>query len=409
MSDLIASGGNPSLNVGSSEYLSGAIGANPIFNTPQTIGVISGAVTAGLPWIQTSGSSVTVNANTTLVSGNDFYVFPPCSLTVSYTNGYALLYAYKTKSGMSELTTTIDFIVEPNASSASDVLGNAQSQIQGVYVPLAVLNCTSSGVSIEWEIDQNSQYSAPLLNEITTTNSNLNNLQNFASSQWNALSQDTQNVSKWQTDWTKASLTSNFTQIDISQGCSPANTDIYNGAGLPDGIPANTIALNTIRFNPVHCTITVTLRGIQWGPNTVVASQFPNTIGDGWVQIYTQTAGGLEPVLQNLLPNASSLTGTYYYAPNEPLVVPALITTNGTPSNGTSIWQKDVIWYTDGNIYAHFGDTDAQETNFGVPWGGGFPNNFQIYIMDATTNLPVVTQFPATPWSDPTFQSSYNN
>ena len=403
------SGASPSLQLGSSQYLSGTIGENPTFSSTETLGMISGSVVAGENWIVASGQYVTITANTTFVSGNDFYVIPPANLIVTLQSGYSLLYAQKQKSGLSELTTVIDLLDTPNATSINDVLTAGQSSIQGVYVPLAVLNASGGNQTIEWEVDQNSEFSAPLLNEVSTLSANINNLQTFANSQWNALSQDTQNVSQWQTDWNKASLTANFTQVSLPNQCVRANTDLYDGAGLPSGINQNTIALNTVRFNPVHCTITVTLCGIQWGSNSVQESDFPNTLGDGWVQIYTQNAGGLETVLQNLLPEASSLNGIYYYAPNEPLIVPALITTNGTPQNGTSIWQKDVIWYTDGNVYAHIGDTQVSETNFGVPWGGGFPNGFTVYLNDADTNLPVVTQFPQTPWSNPTFQSGYNN
>jgi hypothetical protein len=124
--------------------------------------------------------------------------------------------------------------------------------------------------------------------------------------------------------------------------------------------------------------------------------------------LFTQSRGGLENQFDGLIPNFSSYTGTYYYAPTEDWAIAnALVTTNGNSENGTSAWQKLLIWSSiDGNLYGYIGADN--ELDLGNAFSLPMPYSVNIELRDASTN-DVVVSWPGNPLASPTFQSAWQN
>lgn len=403
---LAAAGETGSLQLGTSNYLSGTIGTAPTFPFAEVTGVVSSAVLTGEDWINVTDQTVTFVCGTTLISGNDYYSLPPASLQVTLPSSYSVLYAHKTASGLSAYSTTIDLLSTPDATTAQEALEDAQSSITGVYVPLAVLSGDGNGnQTLIWSVSQNAAYSAPILNQLVLVGNFEQNAKNFLSSQFTALYNDLVNFAQWSTGWINTPFQANFQMpLTIANCVNPIN---WGG----EGVSGVTYTGNSINVNCFTRTLSVCLIGLLWGTDAPSADA---SIWQGWSDnfnaplIYEQSHSGLEEQFANLIPNFDSYTGTnYYYAPSVDLGLQgALITSTGTNiGDGGTYWQKTVIWSAeDGNLYTHTGS--AMEYDLGVPYSLVIPSGINIRLMDGDTGEEV-TSMPANPLASPTFNPAW--
>ena len=403
---LAAAGEVGSLQLGTSNYLSGTIGTAPTLPFAEVTGVVSSAVLTGEDWINVTDQTITFVCGTTLISGNDYYSLPPASLQVTLPASYSVLYAHKTASGLSAYSTTIDLLSTPDATTAQEALADAQSSITGVYVPLAVLSGDDNGnQTLIWSVSQNAAYSAPILNQLVLVGNFEQNAKNFLSSQFTALYNDLVNFAQWSTGWINAPFQANFQMPqNITNYVNPIN---WGG----EGIQGVTYTGNSISVNCFTRTLSMCLIGLVWGTE---ANSGNNSVWQGWSDafnaplIYQQSHGSLESQFANLIPNFNSYTGTnYYYAPSVDLGLQgALITSNGNNQGpGAGYWQKTVIWSAeDGNLYTHVGA--SLEYDLGVPYSLVIPNDITIRLIDGDTGEEV-TSMPANPLASPTFNPAW--
>ena len=403
---LAAAGEVGSLQLGTSNYLSGTIGTAPTLPFAEVTGVVSSAVLTGEDWINVTDQTITFVCGTTLISGNDYYSLPPASLQVTLPSSYSVLYAHKTASGLSAYSTTIDLLSTPDATTAQEALEDAQSSITGVYVPLAVLSGDDNGdQTLIWSVSQNAAYSAPILNQLVLVGNFEQNAKNFLSSQFTALYNDLVNFAQWSTGWINAPFQANFQMPqNITNYVNPIN---WGG----EGIQGVTYTGNSINVNCFTRTLSMCLIGLVWGTE---ANNGNTSAWQGWSDafdaplIYQQSHGSLESQFANLIPNFSSYTGTnYYYAPSVDLGLQgALITSNGNQQGpGAGYWQKTVIWSAeDGNLYTHTGA--SLEYDLGVPYSLVIPNDITIRLMNGDTGEEV-TSMPSNPLASPTFNPAW--
>lgn len=403
---LAAAGEVGSLQLGTSNYLSGTIGTAPTLPFAEVTGVVSSAVLTGEDWINVTDQTITFVCGTTLISGNDYYSLPPASLQVTLPSSYSVLYAHKTASGLSAYSATIDLLATPDATTAQEALEDAQGSITGIYVPLAVLSGDDNGnQTLIWSVSQNAAYSAPILNQLVLVGNFEQNAKNFLSSQFTALYNDLVNFAQWSTGWINAPFQANFAMPqNITNYVNPIN---WGG----EGVQGVTYTGNSINVNCFTRTLSMCLIGLVWGTE---ANNGNTAAWQGWSDaldaplIYEQAHGGLESQFANLIPNFSSYTGTnYYYAPSVDLGLQgALITSEGNSVGpGASYWQKTVIWSAeDGNLYTHIGA--SLEYDLGVPYSLVIPNNITIRLMDGDTGEEVVSM-PANPLASPTFNPAW--
>ena len=404
---LTAAGEVGSLQLGSSEYLSGTLGTAPSFPFAEVTGVVSSAVLTGEDWIQVSGENVTFVCGTTLISGNDYYSLPPADLTVTLPSSYSVLYAHKTASGLSAYSTTIDLLPTPDATTAQEALSDAQSSITGVYIPLAVLSGNDDGdQALIWTASQNAAYSAPILNQLMLVGNFEQNAKNFLSSQFTALYNDLVSFAQWSTGWINTPFQANFSMPpSIANYIAPINWG-------EEGIAGITYTGNSINVNCFTRTLSMCLLGMVWGENANDSSA--QTAFPGWNStwqaplIYSQTHGGLEDQFSDLIPNFSSYTGSnFYYAPSVDLGLQgALITNEGNSVGaGGKYWQKCVIWSAeDGNLYTHAGASG--ESDWGVPYSLVIPSGISIRLVNGDTGEDV-TAMPLNPLAAPTFNPAW--
>ena len=402
---LTAAGQQASLQLGSSEYLSGTLGTAPTFPFEEVTGVVSSAVLTGEDWIQVSEQSVTFICGTTLISGNDYYSLPPANLQVTLPASYSVLYAHKTASGLSAYSTTIDLLPTSSASTAGEALAYAQNSITGVYIPLAVLSGDNNGnQTLEWSVSQNAAYSAPILNQLVLVGNFEQNAKQFLTSQFTALYNDLTSFASWSTGWINTPFQANFSVPNITNYVNPIN---WGGEGVP-GVQyqGNSINVNCFTRTLSFCPI-----GLVWGTE---ANNGNTSAWTGWSDafnaplVYVQAHGGLESQFQTLIPNFSSYTGTnYYYAPSVDLGLQgALVTTVGNNNGpGATYWQKTLIWSSsDGNLYTHVGA--SLERDLGVPYSLVIPAGISIRLINGDTGEEVVAM-PANPLENPTFNSAW--
>lgn len=403
---LAAAGEVGSLQLGTSEYLSGTIGTAPTFPFAEVTGVVSSAVLTGEDWINVTDQNITFVCGTTLISGNDYYSLPPASLQVTLPASYSVLYAHKTASGLSAYSTTIDLLATPDATTAQEALEDAQSSITGVYVPLAVLSGDDNGdQTLIWSVSQNAAYSAPILNQLVLVGNFEQNAKNFLSSQFTALYNDLVNFAQWSTGWINTPFQANFNMPEsITNYVNPIN---WGG----EGVQGVTYTGNSINVNCFTRTLSMCLIGLAWGTE---ANNGNTAAWQGWSDafdaplIYQQYHGSLEPQFADLIPNFSSYTGNnYYYAPSVDLGLQGALITNigNSVGPGSTYWQKTVIWSAeDGNLYTHVGA--SMEYDLGVPYSLVIPSGITIRLMDGDTGEEV-TSMPVNPLASPTFDPAW--
>ena len=406
---LAGAGEVGSLQLGTSNYLSGTIGTAPTLPFAEVTGVVSSAVLTGKDWINVTDQTVTFVCSTTLISGNDYYSLPPASLQVTLPSSYSVLYAHKTASGLSAYSTTIDLLATPGATTAEEALEDAQSSITGVYIPLAVLSGDGNGdQTLIWSVSQNAAYSAPILNQLVLVGNFEQNAKLFLSSQFTALYNDLVSFAQWSTGWTNAPFQANFAMPqNITNYVNPIN---WGGENAQDGV---TYTGNSLVVNCFTRTLSLCLIGLIWGTS---ANDGNTSVWQGWSDkfgaplIYEQAHGGLERQFAKLIPNFSSYTGTnFYYAPSVDLGLQgALITNTGNRVGaGGTYWQKTVIWSAeDGNLYTHIGA--SLEYDWGVPYSLVIPNNITIRLVNGDTGEDVVTM-PVNPLASPTFDPAWQS
>lgn len=395
------------LSLISNPYLTGMANNEPTFSQMLSMGLVSSAKAVSEAWITVSGQSVTFNYPSLLVFNNDFFQMPPCTLSVSSTDVVSVLYVAKSKSGMSPLESQIGLIQTQKGITAQEALSYADSQIIDVYMPLAVLNGDESGnQTLMWELDKNSQFAAPVLNQFVLLQDFEANAKQFLTSQFTALYNDLVQFATWQRAWDEIYFACNFSQTNIGNVVTPGNV-----AG--EGITGVNYSINQIVVEPIRRRYSCNLVGLAWLQNCNVQSAYP-----GWNEtygaplIYTQERGGMEAQLNGLIPNFESYTSTYYYAPSQDIGIPnALYTDNGNdgPSGGGpgyNKWQKTVIWSsTDGNLYTHTGAPN-QEYDGSNPVTWPLPHGVEIQLRDANTNETVLT-WPQNPLFNPSFAQAY--
>lgn len=402
---LTAAGSTMSLNLISSPYLSGVATNPPTYQSNATVGLISSNTVAGLPWITANGNTVQLQCPSIIVSLKDFYQVPACTLTITVPSMTSVLYVKKDASGTAQTTAKIGLLETQEGYTAAQAITQAENSITGVFEPLAVFTGDASGnQSIIWELDQQSAYSAPILNQFQLMSGFEANVKSFFTSQFTALMNDLTGFAAWQTGWNQADVVCNFTQTTLPNNQLRAINMDFLHANASTTIYNN----NAISINPVRRTVSGFLNGFLWGSG-LSSSDF-----DTWSDyyqcpiLYSQNRGELESQFDGLIPNFSSYTGTYYYAPTEDWAIAnALTTTNGNPANGSNAWQKLLIWSSiDGNLYGYLGA--ANELDLGNAFSLPMPYSVNIELRDASTN-DVVVSWPGNPLAAPTFQSAWQN
>ena len=395
------------LSLISNPYLTGQANNQPSFSQLLSMGLVSSAKAASEDWITVSGQSVVFNYSSYLVFDNDFYQMPPCSLSVSSTDVISVLYVAKSRSGMSPLESQIGLIQTQKGITAQAALSYADSQITSVYMPLAVLNGDENGnQTLMWELDQNSQFAAPVLNQFVLLQDFETNAKQFLTNQFTALYNDLVQFANWQKSWDALNITCNFSQTNIDNVVTPVNV---GGTGI-SGVQ---YSINQLVVKPIQRTYSCNVVGIAWLQNCNDQSAYPGWNSNyGAPLIYTQGRGGMEANLSGLIPNFDSYTSTYYVAPSQDIGIPnALWTPNGNngPSGGDpgyNKWQKTLVWSSaDGNLYTHTGNPNV-EYDMSNPVTWPIPEGTDIQLRDANTNETVLT-WPSNPLFNPSFAQAY--
>ena len=404
---LASTGTGMPLSLISNPYLTGTANNEPTFSQMLSMGLVSSAKAVSEAWITVSGQTVTFTYPSLLVFNNDFFQMPPCTLSVSSTDVVSVLYVAKSRSGMSPLESRIGLIQTQNGITASEALSFANSQITDVYMPLAVLKGDESGnQTLMWELDQNSQFAAPVLNQFVLLQDFETNAKQFLTSQFTALYNDLVNFATWQRAWDEIYFACNFSQTNIANVVTPVNVG-------GEGITGVSYSINQIVVEPIRRRYSCNVVGLAWLQNCNNQSAYPGWNDNyGAPLIYTQVRGGMEEQLNGLIPDFASYTSTYYYAPSQDIAIPNALWTdkgNDGPSGGGpgyNVWQKSLIWSSaDGNLYTHTGNPNV-ECDYSNPVSWPLPNGIDIELRDANTNETVLT-WPENPLFNPSFAQAY--
>ncbi|MBQ1425274.1 MAG: hypothetical protein IIY98_04070 [Aeriscardovia sp.] len=268
------------LQLAPSPYLTGSAGADPSYTSAQSIALVAGAKTVGQDLFSASGTTVALSSGIVVLSGQDFYAAPPASLQVTTASTYAVLYISKQASGTSATSAKIGLLETPSATSPSEALSDAASSITGVYVPLAVLSSdASSNQTIEWSLDQNSQYSAPIFNELGLIGQWEATTKTFIETQLSALMSDLTGFASWE-----QGARNNQVYISFDNNAAANGLEVL-GEWTP-GNPAWT--LPCITGSLLNRTLTLTLSPHQMTASnpvpTVIFPQVHNNYDniDGW-------------------------------------------------------------------------------------------------------------------------------
>lgn len=269
------------LQLASSPYLTGSAGVDPSYTSAQSIALVAGAKTVGQDLFSASGTIVTLSSGIVVLSGQDFYAAPPASLEVTTASTFAVLYISKQASGTSATSAKIGLLETPSATSASEALSDAASSITGVYVPLAVLSSdASSNQTIEWSLDQNSQYSAPIFNELGLIGQWEATTKTFIETQLSALMSDLTGFATWE-----QGARNNQVYVSFDPNAAANGFEVL-GEWSPGANPG--FVLPNITGSLLNRTFTLTLCPHQMTASnpvgTVTMPQIHNTYNglDGW-------------------------------------------------------------------------------------------------------------------------------
>ena len=358
------------LQLASSPYLSGSAGTEPTYTQAQSLALVAGANTVGEDLFSASGTSVSINSGIVALSGQDFFAAPPASLQVTTASTYAVLYIGKKATGTSATSAQIVIMETPSATTAEEALTSAKQSIAGVYVPLLVLSSdASSNQTIEWSLDQNSQYSSPIFNQLGQIQQWQGTTKSFIETQLSALMSDLTGFASWEQSARNNQIKITFS-LPSGQNLSQMNYTIPGGVYAQNGImnPAGVIFSNYL--SPF---VMLSLSGIQNTTSSV-------STGNYFEQIHNTDNGN-----------------DFWFAPSQDVSFPlALQTTNGGG------WIKGVQWQTDGNIY--FTSLSPNEQDTPLPCG--------IFLEDGVglnryNGSEQVATLPPNPLANPTFQTGW--
>ena len=356
------------LQLGSSPYLSGSVASDPSYTSAETIALVAGANTVGQPLFTVSGSNVTLSSGIVALSGQDFYAAPPCSLQVTTASTWSVLYISKQATGAAATSAKISLLVTSSASSASDALSTAATAITGVYVPLLVLSAdASSSQTIEWSLDQNSQYSAPIFNQLGLISQWEGTTKTFIETQLSALMSDLTGFASWE-----QSAHANQIYVSFDTNASANGIQIL-GEWTPGSNPG--FVLPNITGSYLTRTFTLSLSPFNV-TSTVSTITFP--------QVHNTYAGE-----------------DYWFAPSQPLYFPAAYS---CWENGSCIGVINAQWSTDGSLVITGGATVGQIHVPSPSTLSPIPDGAEIYRYNGTEQVQTL---PPNPLANPTFQTGW--
>lgn len=389
-------------------YLSASPLTPPVFSDPMSMGLVSSAFANQSEWVTISGNTLTFGYPSLLVWDNEFYQFPQCTVTVSQPETISVLYIGKGTAGESPLESKIGLWNSSQTTGEPDmILDTASSAINGVWMPLLVLQGNESGTqqTILWELDKNSQHSAPILNETALLDEFMVNAKQYLQNQFSSLANDLISFATWNTGFLNGSIFTNYTCANT--GC--IQWDNWGGEGVVPN--QNNLGLNQLTINVMTRHIDLSVLGFTWVNNPSSLANTPEF--DSTFQaypIFTQCRGGAESQF-SFIEGWDQLTASdYFYAPSQDLwLYSPLDTHNGNPGNNNTNWRKAVIWSsTDGNLYTHIG-ADNEHDDGGYA-GNNLPYGTSIRLMQG--NQPPYTEVKAdiittNPLASPTFQAGW--
>lgn len=358
------------LQLASSPYLSGSAGTEPTYSQAQSLALVAGANTVGEDLFSASGTSVSINSGIVALSGQDFFAAPPASLQVTTASTYAVLYIGKKATGTSATSAQIGIMETPSATTAEEALTSAKQSIAGVYVPLLVLSSdASSNQTIEWSLDQNSQYSSPIFNQLGQIQQWQNTTKSFIETQLSALMSDLTGFASWEQSARNNQIKITFS-IPSGQNLSGMNYTLAGGEYVQNATmsPAAFIFSNYLA------------KFVQLVPGGIQNTTSSTSTGNYLEQIHN-TANGDD----------------FWFAPSQTISFP--ISWFDIDAGG---WIKGAQWQTDGNLY--FTSLSPGEQDFPLACG--------LYLEDGVTinrynGTEQVATLPPNPLANPTFQTGW--
>lgn len=358
------------LQLASSPYLSGSAGTEPTYTQAQSLALVAGAKTVGEDLFAASGTSVSINSGIVALSGQDFFAAPPASLQVTTAATYAVLYIGKKATGTSATSAQIGIMETPSATTAEEALTSAKSSIAGVYVPLLVLSSDAdSNQTIEWSLDQNSQYSAPIFNQLGLIGQWEATTKSFIETQLSALMSDLTGFASWEQNARNNQIKITFS-IPSGQNISSMNYAMVGGEYVGNN---NTMSPAAFIFsNYLAKFVQLVPGGIQ----------------------NTTSSSSTSPYLQQIHNTANG--NDFWFAPSQTVYFPLAW------QDISAVWIKGAQWQTNGNLYF---------TNL-APGEQDFPIASGLYLEDGVTlnrynGTQQVATLPSNPLANPTFQTGW--
>ncbi len=354
----------------SSPYLSGKAGVEPSYSTAQTLGLIAGANVLGQSLFASSGQTVSISSGIIAFKGQDLFAAPPCSLTVTVESSYSVLYISKKMSGASPSSAQIGLIVTSSSTTAQDALSSAQDSISGLFVPLCVLSADSSAnQTIEWTLDENSQYSSPVLNQLGQIQQWENATKSFIETQLSALMSDLTGFASWEQSARNNQIEITFS-LPSGQNLSGMNYALAGGEYVGD---------NNVMSPAAFIFSNYLAKFVQLVPGGIQNQTSSSSTGNYLQQIHNTAYGN-----------------DFWFAPSQNVSFPLAW------QDISAAWIKGVQWQTDGNLYFTYLAPGEQD----------FPLSCGIYLGDGVTlnrynGSEQVATLPPNPLANPTFQTGW--
>ena len=355
------------LQLVSSPYLSGVPTSEPSYSSAQSVALVSGAMIAGESLLSASGNTLSISAGFIAISGQDFFAAPACALSCSLSSGWGAFYVWKKQSGADASSAKLGFLSTPSATSASTALSALASSLTGVYVPLAVVEMQDGEMSLEWELDKNSQYSEPIFNQLSSILSWQAGTKSFLEAQLSALMTDLTGFASWE-----QSAHANQVYVSFDTNASANGISVlgeWSPGGKPNFVLPNiTGSYLTRTYSLTLCPFTVT-NPVQ----TITFPQVHNTYDgqDGW------------------------------FAPSEPLYFPAACS---CWENGSCVGVINAQWLTSGDLVLSGSSPVGQQH---IPNCSTLaPITDGVYILGYSHGKQVATM-PPNPLANPTFHTGW--
>ena len=358
------------LQLASSPYLSGSAGTEPTYSQAQSSALVAGANTVGEDLFAASGTSVSINSGIVALSGQDFFAAPPASLQVTTTSTYAVLYIGKKATGTSATSAQIGIMETPSATTAEEALTSAKQSIAGVYVPLLVLSSDAdSNQTIEWSLDQNSQYSSPIFNQLGQIQQWENTTKSFIETQLSALMSDLTGFASWEQN-----AHNNQVYISFDPNASQNGLEV-----LPSWTPGDNPGFSLPFISASYLTRSATLTLM---PHVMTAASPVGTI--------------------TLPQNHDTSNGNdFYFAPSQDVYFPDALMEF---QNGSFGGVKNVQWLTTGDLILSGSSAQGQQFMPVCSTLTPLPDGVSILRFNGTEQ---VATLPANPLANPTFQTGW--